>query len=128
MGKNNTLDIQDALTVLLVLCTFDYLFLSFSKLSERLTSFIWGSSPAVLAQIGPFGACLCLYFSKLFSWLKVLVPASYQSVPPLAVFIVPLQALPTECLIVPVLWESFLQQMLDCSHSLASWFTISYSC
>lgn len=57
-------------------------------------------------------------------WLQVLVPASYQAVPPLSVFIILLLASPARMSYCTCPLGVLPPTILDCSHSLASWFPI----
>lgn len=87
---------------------------------------MWKSSFVVLLWICALGVYLHLYSSancyhNYRPWFLLLI-GLFLHLLFLSAYFGPHQQ---ECLIVPVLWEYFLQQMLDCSHSLASWLAIS---
>ena len=106
--------------------SLSFLLLFFSDLSGLFTSCVSNPASQFYARLGLLectsvcSSANCYLATGLGScFLSVCFSALFLS----SYFWPPQQ----EGLIVPGLWESFLQQMLDCSHSLASWFAISNS-
>lgn len=104
---------------------FLLLFLSFSNLSGLLLPVFGNLTSQFDTRLGLLErASVCSWTNSYHayrSWFLLLISLVLHFLFLSSYFWPPQQ----ECLIVPVLWESFLQQMLDCSHPLASWFAIS---